>query len=305
MAVSLLAWPGAIAIGVSLGLLGSGGSILTVPVLVYLLGQDEKLAIAGSLFVVGTIALAGSLQYLRAKLIDWRNVVIFGGPGMLGTYLGAMLAAYVSGIVQLSLFALVMLLASYFMLRPVDLEHGASPISRAEWKIAIDGLLVGVMTGLVGVGGGFLIVPALVLLGGMPMHRAVATSLVIIALKSYSGFYKYLDVLAQQDLYRPGYSRYFRRWKAGYQHAATRAQEGIRFFSDCDGRLHSGAFVAGGAWTLQLVFWKVLHEHQKNITRLFRHRSGFRCRCRRGGGAGLQDHHLQPAGSRGAGPALE
>lgn len=200
MAVSLLAWPGAVAIGVSLGLLGSGGSILTVPVLVYLLGQDEKLAIAGSLFVVGTIALAGSLQYLRAKLIDWRNVVIFGGPGMVGTYLGAMLAAYVSGIMQLSLFAVVMLLASYLMLRPVDLEHAASSISRAEWKIAIDGLLVGVLTGLVGVGGGFLIVPALVLLGGMPMHRAVATSLVIIALKSYSGLYKYLDVLAEQDL---------------------------------------------------------------------------------------------------------
>ena len=200
MAVSLLAWPGAIAIGVSLGLLGSGGSILTVPVLVYLIGQDEKLAIAGSLFVVGTIALAGSLQYLRAKLIDWRNVAVFGGPGMVGTYLGAMLAAYVSGIMQLSLFAVVMLLASYLMLRPVDLEHGASSISRAEWKIAIDGLLVGVITGLVGVGGGFLIVPALVLLGGMSMHRAVATSLVIIALKSYSGLYKYLDVLAEQDL---------------------------------------------------------------------------------------------------------
>ena len=95
MPVSILAWPGAIAIGVSLGLLGSGGSILTVPVLVYLIGQDEKVAIAGSLFVVGTIALAGSMQFLRARLIDWRNVAIFGIPGMVGTYLGALLAAYV------------------------------------------------------------------------------------------------------------------------------------------------------------------------------------------------------------------
>jgi uncharacterized protein len=198
--IPLLAWPGAIAIGVSLGLLGSGGSILTVPVLVYLVGQDEKVAIAGSLFVVGTIALAGSMQFLRAGLIDWRNVAIFGIPGMAGTYLGAWLAAYVSGIVQLSLFAVVMLLASYLMLRPVDLEHVSSSSPRAAWKIAIDGLLVGVMTGLVGVGGGFLIVPALVLLGGMSMHRAVATSLVIIALKSYSGFYKYLDVLDAQNL---------------------------------------------------------------------------------------------------------
>jgi uncharacterized membrane protein YfcA len=198
--ISLLAWPGAIAIGVSLGLLGSGGSILTVPVLVYLVGQDEKVAIAGSLFVVGTIALAGSMQFLRAGLIDWRNVAIFGVPGMIGTYLGAMLAAYVAGIVQLSLFALVMLLASYLMLRPVDLESVSTSTPRAPWKIAIDGLVVGIITGLVGVGGGFLIVPALVLLGGMQMHRAVATSLFIIALKSFSGFYKYLDILDNQDL---------------------------------------------------------------------------------------------------------
>jgi len=199
MPASILAWPGAIAIGVSLGLLGSGGSIITVPVLVYLLGQDEKLAIAGSLFVVGNIALAGSLQYVRAKLIDWRNVFVFGLPGMIGTYLGAMIAAYVPGILQLAFFALVMLLASYMMLRPVALTNEARE-RRETWKIAIDGLIVGVITGLVGVGGGFLIVPALVLLGGLTIHTAVATSLVIIALKSYSGFYKYIDVLNQQNL---------------------------------------------------------------------------------------------------------
>jgi uncharacterized membrane protein YfcA len=118
---------------------------------------------------------------------------------MAGTYLGALIAAFVPGILQLSFFALVMLVASYMMLRPVPLtdeEHEPREI----WKIAIDGLVVGVITGLVGVGGGFLIVPALVLLGGLSIHRAVATSLVIIALKSYSGFYKYLDVLAQQNL---------------------------------------------------------------------------------------------------------
>jgi len=194
-----MAWPGAIAIGVSLGLLGSGGSILTVPVLVYLIGQDEKVAIAGSLFIVGSIAIAGSLQFLRARLIDWRSVATFGIPGMIGTYLGALIAAYVSGIMQLSLFAVVMLLASYFMLRPIELNSGNSR-PRAIWKIAGDGLVVGIITGLVGVGGGFLIVPALVLLGGLSMHQAVATSLVIIALKSYSGFYKYLDVLHEQDL---------------------------------------------------------------------------------------------------------
>lgn len=199
MVASVLAWPGAVAIGISLGLPGSGGSIITVPVLVYLLGQDEKLAIAGSLFIVGSIALVGSLQYIRLGMVDWRNVVVFGLPGMAGTWLGALLAAFVPGIVQLTIFALVMLLASYLMLRPVDLER-AEIVRRATWKIGVDGLVVGVLTGLVGVGGGFLIVPALVLLGGLAIHTAVATSLVIIALKSYSGFIKYLDVLDAQGL---------------------------------------------------------------------------------------------------------
>jgi uncharacterized membrane protein YfcA len=199
MFVSIMAWPGAIAIGISLGLLGSGGSILTVPVLVYLVGQDEKVAIAGSLFIVGSIALAGSLQFIRAGFINWRSVAIFGLPGMAGTYIGAAIAAYVSGLTQLALFAVVMLLASYLMLRPIKLS-GGNHAPRAMWKIAGDGLVVGIVTGLVGVGGGFLIVPALVLLGGLSMHHAVATSLVIIALKSFSGFYKYLDVLSEQDL---------------------------------------------------------------------------------------------------------
>ena len=97
------------------------------------------------------------------------------------------------------MFALVMLLASYLMLRPVDLVHGQH-VRRETWKIGVDGLVVGVVTGLVGVGGGFLIVPALVLLGGLAVHTAVATSLVIIALKSFSGFVKYIDVLEGQDL---------------------------------------------------------------------------------------------------------
>lgn len=199
MGLSIFAWLGAMSIGVSLGLLGSGGSILTVPVLVYLIGQDEKLAIAGSLAIVGSIALVGSLPYLRKKQVDWRTVVLFGIPGMVGTYLGAWLASWISGLVQLALFAVVMLLASWQMLKPVKLDD--SPHEPREiWKIGLDGLLVGVLTGLVGVGGGFLIVPALVLLGGLSMHRAVATSLVIIAMKSFTGFWKYIDVLDQQGL---------------------------------------------------------------------------------------------------------
>jgi uncharacterized membrane protein YfcA len=199
MGLSVFAWLGAMSIGVSLGLLGSGGSILTVPVLVYLIGQDEKLAIAGSLAIVGVIALAGSLPYLKKKQVDWRTVVLFGIPGMAGTYMGAWLAIWVSGLVQLELFAVVMLLASWQMLKPVTLNDTPHE-PREIWKIGLDGLLVGVLTGLVGVGGGFLIVPALVLLGGLTMHRAVATSLVIIALKSFTGFWKYLDVLDQQGL---------------------------------------------------------------------------------------------------------
>ena len=198
MAAFVLAWPGAIAIGLSLGLLGSGGSILTVPVLVYLLDQPEKLAIASSLAIVGAIAAAGSLPYMRAGLVNWRAVALFGAPGMAGTYIGAWIAMFVPGAFQLVLFAVVMLAASVLMLRPIDCETTVEP--RAVWKITLDGLVVGIVTGLVGVGGGFLVVPALVLLGGLAMREAVATSLVIIALKSFSGFYKYLDVLAREQI---------------------------------------------------------------------------------------------------------
>lgn len=199
MGLSIFAWLGAMAIGLSLGLLGSGGSILTVPVLVYLVGQDEKLAIAGSLAIVGSIALVASLPYLRKNLVDWRMVVLFGIPGMAGTYAGAWIASWVSGLVQLTLFAIVMLIASWQMLKPTTIDDTPHE-PREVWKIGLDGLLVGILTGLVGVGGGFLIVPALVLLGGLRMHRAVATSLIIIALKSFTGFWKYFDVLDQHGL---------------------------------------------------------------------------------------------------------
>ena len=195
---------GALAIGLSLGLFGSGGSILTVPILVYLLGHTDKVAIAESLAIVGGIALLGALPYARAKLIDWRSVGLFGVPAMAGTYGGAWIAGFVPGSVQLLVFACVMLLAAQRMWkppkapdRPGESDPGGAdkPASRAWARIVGDGAVVGVLTGFVGVGGGFLIVPALVLLGGLPMRRAVATSLVIIALKSAAGFWKYLGVL--------------------------------------------------------------------------------------------------------------
>ncbi len=200
MGLNIFAILGAIAIGLSLGLMGSGGSILTVPVLVYLVDQPEKIAIAGSLVIVGSIALLGSLPYIKQKSVDWPTVWLFGIPGMIGTYGGAWLSSYLSGLMQLAIFAGVMLLASYFMLRRKHDYEKESDHQRHTLKIILDGLVVGTITGIVGVGGGFLIVPALVLLGGLTMRNAIATSLVIIALKSFSGFVKYLDVLDQSGL---------------------------------------------------------------------------------------------------------
>lgn len=112
----LLAWLGAIAIGLSLGLLGSGGSIITVPVLVYLVGQPEKTAMAGSLGVVGAIALTGALQNVWRGNVEWRSVLWFGLPGMAGTYAGAWLSAYVTGAVQLAAFAVFLVLMAAFIL---------------------------------------------------------------------------------------------------------------------------------------------------------------------------------------------
>ncbi len=203
MGALFLVLPGALAIGLSLGLLGSGGSILTVPVLVYLVGQEEKLAIAGSLAIVGLIAVAGVLPYLRKGLVDWRSVLLFGLPGMAGTYAGAWSSVFVSGAVQLVAFAVVMLSAAGFMLKKVpvcQLEAPGVAVPRAPVKIMAEGLVVGVVTGFVGVGGGFLVVPALVLLGGLSMQRAIPTSLVIIALKSLTGFVKYLDIIEAEQL---------------------------------------------------------------------------------------------------------
>lgn len=201
------AWLGALAIGLSLGLLGSGGSILTVPVLIYLLGQDEKTAIAGSLFIVGAIAAAGGLQFALQGTVDWRSVLWFGVPGMAGTYLGAWWGGLVSGTVQLLVFAGVMLLAAILMFRPPKTLANSTgsgawsgPTRRRTIKVVLEGLAVGMLTGFVGVGGGFLIVPALVLLSDLPMLLAVGTSLVIIALKSFTGFVKYLEVLDGLDL---------------------------------------------------------------------------------------------------------
>ncbi len=193
------AWLGALLVGLVLGLLGSGGSILTVPVLVYLVGEPSKLAIAESLGIVALISLVGAIPLALRGRVSWRTVGWFGGPGIVGAYVGASLSQLMSGAVQLAIFAVVMLGAAVLMFRRTPSELVDEP-DRAFWKVMVDGMGVGVLTGLVGVGGGFLIVPALVVLGGLSMHLAVGTSLAIIALKSVSGFVKYLDVMEAAGL---------------------------------------------------------------------------------------------------------
>lgn len=198
----IAAIPGAVLIGLSLGLLGSGGSILTVPVLTLLVGMDEKVAIASSLAIVGLISLVGTIPYARSGRIDLRSAMLFGIPGMFGAWVGAFLGGVVSTTVQMLLFAAVMVTAALFMLRgrldsPLGEERRTH---RPVLKVALEGLAVGALTGLVGVGGGFLIVPALVFLGGLSMQRAIGTSLLIIALKSGVSFVKYLEVLAERNL---------------------------------------------------------------------------------------------------------
>jgi len=185
----VIALIGALCIGLSLGLLGSGGSILTVPVLKYVLHHEDKAAMAESLAIVGSIALLAAIPYAMQRRIDWRNVLWFGVPGLAGAYVGARAAEFLRGPVLLIIFALLMLAAAALMLKPLRLEQrDGGELPRRTWRIVLDGIIVGAITGLVGAGGGFLIIPALVLLGGIPMHTAVGTSLVIIAIKSASAF---------------------------------------------------------------------------------------------------------------------
>ncbi|MBC75969.1 MAG: permease [Halobacteriovoraceae bacterium] len=183
-------------IGLSLGLLGGGGSILTVPILVYAMNMDAKLSIALSLAIVAVTSLIGVWSHYKNGNVDLKVAAVFAPVAMIGTFLGAKLSSFMSGQVQLILFAAIMLLASFFMLRPK--KERAEDSQSKEMNIpliAIEGLIVGVVTGLVGVGGGFLIVPALALLGGVEMKKAVGTSLLIISLKSFSGFAGYATMI--------------------------------------------------------------------------------------------------------------
>ena len=182
-------------VGLSLGLLGGGGSILTVPIFVYVLGFAAKPAIAMSLPVVGTTSLVGALGHWRAGNVDLRAALLFGGIAMIGAYAGARLAVFVPGNVQLIMLAVLMLAAAVSMLRSGrrSATTGEPTTTRPSvGLLAVIGLAVGLTTGLVGIGGGFLVVPALVVLGKVPMKQAVGTSLLVIAMNSAAGFAGYL-----------------------------------------------------------------------------------------------------------------
>ncbi len=196
----LVALFGGLLIGISLGLLGSGGSILTVPFLAYGLGHVERVAIAESLLIVGSIALLGSMSYIRRNQVCWRTALLFGIPGMAGTYAGAAVAGYVSGTVQLLVFGMVMLAAAGFMFRSRQVPAEPLPMNHSILLVLVQGIAVGALTGFVGVGGGFLIVPALVFLRRLPIHFAVGTSLLIIAFNSSSGSVKYFNTLSTEHL---------------------------------------------------------------------------------------------------------
>ncbi|AFZ13258.1 protein of unknown function DUF81 [Crinalium epipsammum PCC 9333] len=194
-------------IGISLGLIGGGGSVLAVPILVYIMGVSPKPAIAMTLFIVGFVSLLGVIPYWKKGNVNLKTAFMFGAATMLGAFVGAKIAnlPFITGTIQMILFALMMLVAAGFMIyksfKPtaqpanseLDLNLYPQPICKYCWLWMIsEGLGVGVLTGLVGVGGGFAIVPALVLLGNTPIKEAIGTSLLIITLNSVAGFLGYL-----------------------------------------------------------------------------------------------------------------
>ncbi len=202
--LTLIGFSAAIFIGVSLGLIGGGGSILTVPVLVYILDVDPVLATAYSLFVVGSTSLVGAGTYMKKGLINYKTAIVFAIPSFIAVFLTRKFlvpalpnplfslgdAVVTKNIGIMVFFALIMLAASFSMIRNkkcVDCDEN-EPVKFNFPMIALEGSVVGVITGIVGAGGGFLIIPALVLLARLPMKMAVGTSLLIIASKSLIGF---------------------------------------------------------------------------------------------------------------------
>lgn len=185
-----------ISIGLLLGLTGGGGSILTVPLLVYVIGLEPKVAIATSMLIVGVTSLAALLSHSHAGRVAWRTGAIFGLAGMAGAYCGGVMAQLVAGGVLLLLFAGVMVCSGLSMLRRTcataiaPMTTGDAP-ALSTTRILTDGLGVGILTGLLGAGGGFLVVPALALRAGLAMHTAIGTSLLVIAMNCAAGIASY------------------------------------------------------------------------------------------------------------------
>ena len=203
--MEVIGYISSILIGISLGLIGSGGSILTVPVLVYLFSVEAVAATAYSLFIVGFTAAIGSVGYFKKGLVNIKTALVFGAPSIVAVFLTR---AYIvpaipkevfsvadfmvtKSILMMLLFAILMVAASYSMIKKVkkDKEIDLGPQKFNYPVILFEGALVGLVTGLVGAGGGFLIIPALVLLSKLPMKEAVGTSLAIVAAKSLIGFF--------------------------------------------------------------------------------------------------------------------
>jgi len=208
----ILGYLGAVLIGLVLGLIGGGGSILTLPVLVYLFGVEPVMATAYSLFIVGVSAVAGTLKNMSQKLVDFKTALIFALPAFIAVYLTRryLVPALPDPLLNIGdwslskdvgimvFFAIIMVLASISMIRDRREEPETDQDLKPQYNyplIVLEGFVVGVLTGIVGAGGGFLIIPALVLLAKLPMKKAVATSLLIIAIKSLIGFVGDLQVL--------------------------------------------------------------------------------------------------------------
>ncbi|TAF04271.1 MAG: sulfite exporter TauE/SafE family protein [Nostocales cyanobacterium] len=198
-------------IGISLGLIGGGGSVLALPILVYVMGVPTKSAIAMTLVIVGTVSLIGVIPHWRKGNINFQKAFIFGSATMLGAFLGAKIAGlpFITDSLQMLLFAIMMLLAASLMIKrsfkkstqispedPPDhikAEIYQPPVCKYCWLwLLSEGFGVGILTGLVGVGGGFAIVPALVILGKTPMKEAIGTSLLILVVNAVAGFLGYL-----------------------------------------------------------------------------------------------------------------
>lgn len=195
-----------IAIGISLGLIGGGGSILTLPVLVYLFRVDAVLATAYSLFIVGATSIVGSVSYFKKGFVNIPTAIVFGIPSIIAVYLTrAFIVPAIPTVIfttesfiltrnmlLMLLFAVLMIIAAYSMIKKSNpQEKEASQPHQRKFNyplILLEGAVTGVLTGLVGAGGGFLIIPALVIISKLPMKEAIGTSLVIIAAKSLIGF---------------------------------------------------------------------------------------------------------------------